>query len=142
MGDDCISKVRVAMLEDYDVTSCYDVNNTTDTFVLNGRAAMEDPTMLGQHVTTFLNITTYNMDCSDTFHVSVYHRGVMMGCGPESQGRVPCAVRTHSMIGGGYSECEFVCDCKHNACEDHHVLYLTVAHPGEGGLCDITMMSV
>ena len=141
IGDDCISKVRVAMLEDYDVTSCYDVINTADTFVLDRKASVEDPANLGTQGITLVNISTFDMPCGDNFHISMYQKGqIVAKCGPISKHRVHCAVLTQIEFKDKYTQCTYECSCQHNDCQDPDVIYLSVRNPEEGGLCDITML--
>ena len=140
MGEDCLSKVRVGMLEDFDINSCYDVVITADTFVLNRIASVIDASHLGHQSITYVNITTYNMPCNDIFHVSLYQEGSdLTSCGPVPTYRVHCSVLTQTDLHSGYTQCHYECDCANNDCWDEDVIYLKVRHPQQGGLCDVTV---
>ena len=139
MEDDCIAQSRVAMLEDYDVTSCYDIINTEDTFVLDRRYAVIDKNDVGNLGITHVNITTYNMPCGERFHVEVYVKGLLLACGPTEK-RVHCGIISQSEIIPKYTQCVYKCDCHTISCSDYNIIYMKVRHPLEGGLCDITMV--
>ena len=143
MGDDCISKVRVHMLEDYDVTSCYDVINTADTFVLDRTWSKMNSSLVGQLGITYVNVTTHMMACEDPFHIAMYHLGTDTAsqfCNKVFKPNIPCKMLHHQVIDRDYTQCQFECNCQHNECEDQDVIYLKAANPKEGGLCDITML--
>ena len=142
MEDDCISKVRVATLEDYDVTSCYDVINTADTFVLDRRGAQNNISNIDQLAKTQVNITTYNMKCSDSFHFVLYQEQFKStDCGSENglYDKAYCTILSDKTIEEQYTQCMFECNCPPELCPNLDILYLRVSHPMEGGLCDITM---
>ena len=126
------------MLEDYDVTSCYDVMNTLDTFVLDRRSSVLS--IVGQEGITLVNVTSHNMDCSDRFHISLYQENsVSEECGPLPHAHIHCEMLDHIKIKENYTQCLFECDCKTNDCKNKDIIFLRVSHPLEGGLCDITM---
>ena len=137
IGDDCISKARVAMLEDYDVTSCYDIINTSDTIILDRRMAVNNIIQFEFATSTRVNVTTYNMNCNDSFYLSLYHRDWNDTCGSESIRH--CVLLNLTEIHTYYTLCEFECSCRDFACANPDVIFLKVSHPMEGGLCDITV---
>ena len=124
------------MLEDYDVTTCYDVINTAETLVLDRSEAVENPLVWAEQGITMVNITTYNMDCSDRFHVALYqeHRS-HTECGTH----IHCEVFMKINITEHYSQCVFECNCETSDCLNNDIIHLRVSNPFEGGLCDITM---
>ena len=141
MADDCISTVTVAVLEDHDITSCYDIIKTSETLVLNTASAIGNMAS-DDDANTVVNITTRQMDCSDPFYVSVYQMEDELKCGPTERQSVSCILRYSSAMYGEYSHCTFVCDCIRNNCSNNNVIYIQASNPIRGELCDITVGTV
>ena len=138
MRDDCLSRVRVAMLVDYDVTSCYDIINTKTTFTLDlNNSVLES----ASNDETIVSITTKTMPCGDKFHINVYQQPYWSNpckvipnvCTLISEQDIDVAYHNNQ-----FYKCDFLCSCKTSDCPHPHLVYIEAAHPKLGGVCDVT----